>query len=134
MDIASSIQAAIEEVILKMTKKLSEEYKLPNLCMAGGVALNCVANSKILQAGHFKNLWIQPAAGDAGGALGAALLVWYKELDQPRTVSDFDSMKGALLGPEYNHKEIENSLLHCGAKFQVLDDEKNYSTNCQSYS
>ena len=77
MDIASSIQAVIEEVILKMTKKLSEEYKLPNLCMAGGVALNCVANAKILKAGHFKNLWVQPAAGDAGGALGAALLAWH---------------------------------------------------------
>ena len=87
MDIASSIQAVIEEVILKMTKKLSQEYKLPNLCMAGGVALNCVANAKILKAGHFKNLWVQPAAGDAGGALGGALLAWHKKLDKPRTIS-----------------------------------------------
>ena len=123
MDIASSIQAIIEEVILKMTKKLSEKYKLPNLCMAGGVALNCVANSKILKAGYFKNLWIQPAAGDAGGALGSALLVWYKELDKSRTVSNTDSMKGALLGPQYNQEEIEDSLLKCGAKFKLLDDE-----------
>ena len=123
MDIAASIQEVIEEVILKMTEKLSKEYKLPNLCMAGGVALNCVANSKILKAGHFKNLWVQPAAGDAGGALGAALLVWHKELDKPRRVSKIDSMKGALLGPEYNQKEIENSLLKCEAKFEVLDDD-----------
>ena len=123
MDIAASIQAVTEEVILKMTKKLSEEYAIPNLCMAGGVALNCVANAKILKAGHFKSLWIQPAAGDAGGALGAALLVWYKELDKPRTISNIDSMKGALLGPEYNQEEIENSLLKCGAKFKVLDDD-----------
>ncbi len=123
MNIASSIQAVIEEVILRMTKKLSEEYKLPNLCMAGGVALNCVANTKILKAGHFKNLWVQPAAGDAGGALGAALLVWHKELDKPRRISKTDSMKGALLGPEYNQEEIESSLLKCEAEFEVLDDD-----------
>jgi len=122
MDIAASIQAVIEEVILKMTKKLSEEYKIPNLCMAGGVALNCVANAKILKAGHFKNLWVQPAAGDAGGALGAALLALYKKLDKPRIISKTDTMKGALLGPQYNQEEIENSLLKCGAKFEVLDD------------
>jgi len=123
MDIASSIQAVIEKIILKITKRLSEEYKLPNLCMAGGVALNCVANAKILKAGHFKNLWVQPAAGDAGGALGAALLVWHKELDKSRIVSKVDSMKGSLLGPKYNEEEIENSLLKCGAKFKVLDDD-----------
>ena len=132
MDIASSIQAVIEEVILKMTKKLSEEYKLPNLCMAGGVALNCVANAKILKAGHFKNLWVQPAAGDAGGALGAALLVWYNKLNKSRTVSDVDTMKGALLGPKYNQKEIENSLLKCGAKFKVLDDDSIIKTTAKA--
>ena len=123
MDIAASIQAVIEEVILKITKKLSEEYKLPNLCMAGGVALNCVANAKILKAGHFKNCWIQPAAGDAGGALGAALLVWHKELDKPRTRAKADSMQGAFLGPESNQKDIENSLLSCEAKFEVFDND-----------
>ncbi len=123
MDIASSIQVVIEEVILKMTKNLSEEFKLPNLCMAGGVALNCVANTKILKAGYFKNVWVQPAAGDAGGALGAALLVWHKELNKPRKISKIDSMKGAYLGPSYNKEEIENSLLKCGAKFESLDDD-----------
>ena len=108
MDIASSVQAVIEEVILKITKNLSAEYKLSNLCLAGGVALNCVANGKILKAGHFKNIWVQPAAGDAGGALGAALLVWHKELNEPRKISKIDSMKGSFLGPSYNKKEIEN--------------------------
>ena len=86
--------------------------------MAGGVALNCVANAKILKAGHFKNLWVQPyAAGDAGGALGAALLAWHKELDKPRTISKTDSMKGALLGPFwcYSQEDDRNSLLKCGA-------------------
>lgn len=123
MDIASSVQAVIEEVILKITKNLSAEYKLSNLCLAGGVALNCVANGKILKAGHFKNIWVQPAAGDAGGALGAALLVWHKELNEPRKISKIDSMKGSFLGPSYNKKEIENSLLKCGAKFNLLDDD-----------
>ena len=132
MDIASSIQAVIEEVILKMTKKLSEEYKLPNLCMAGGVALNCVANAKILKAGHFNNLWVQPTAGDAGGALGAALLVWYKELDKSRTISNIDSMKGAFLGPKYNQEEIENSLLKCGAKFEVINDDSIIKTTAKA--
>tara|TARA_Y100000590_G_scaffold396621_1_gene477469 strand:- start:4444 stop:6279 length:1836 start_codon:yes stop_codon:yes gene_type:complete len=132
MDIAASIQAVIEEVILMMTKKLSEEYGLPNLCMAGGVALNCVANAKILKAGHFKNLWVQPAAGDAGGALGAALLAWYKELDKPRTISKIDSMRGAFLGPEYYHEEIENSLLKCGAKFEILDDDSIIKTTVKA--
>ena len=123
MDIASSIQAVIEKVILQMIKKLSEEYKLPNLCMAGGVALNCVANGKILKARHFKNLWIQPAAGDAGGALGAALLVWHKELNKHRKISKIDSMKGALLGPSYSQELIEESLIKCGAKFEILDKD-----------
>ncbi len=123
MDVASSIQSVIEEVILKMTKKLSAEYKLTNLCMAGGVALNCVANAKILKAGHFKKLWVQPAAGDAGGALGAALLTHHKEFKNPKRISKIDLMKGALLGPKYNQEQIENSLLKSGAIFEVLDDD-----------
>ena len=123
MDLSCSIQKVIEKIILQMIKKLSEEYKIQNLCMAGGVALNCVANSKILKSGHFKNLWIQPAAGDAGGALGAALITWYKELKQPRVLSNFDSMKGAYLGPSYSNHEIESSLKNCGAIFRILDDK-----------
>ena len=123
MDIASSIQVVIEEVVLKMVQKLAEEYNLSNLCMAGGVALNCVANAKILKAGYFKDLWIQPAAGDAGGALGAALLAWYSELDKPRKASNADTMKGSYLGPEYSQEDIEKRLLKCGAKFEVLEDD-----------
>ena len=122
MDVASSVQAVIEEIILKITKNLSIEYKLPNLCLAGGVALNCVVNAKILKAGHFKNLWIQPAAGDAGGAVGAALSVWHKQLNKPRSVNGVDSMKGAFLGPQYVQDEIEKSLLTFGAKFEVIND------------
>ena len=132
MDIAASIQAVTEEILLTMTRALAEEYNIDNLCMAGGVGLNCVANAKILKAGHFKNLWVQPAAGDAGGALGAALLVWHKELDKPRTISKTDSMKGALLGPEYNQEEIENSLIKCGAKFEALDDDSIIKTTAKA--
>ena len=132
MDLASSIQKVIETIILQMIRKLSEEYKIQNLCMAGGVALNCVANSKILKSGYFKNLWIQPAAGDAGGALGAALLTWHKELKQPRVLSKIDSMKGAYLGPSYTNNEIENSLTNCGAIFKTLDDKLIIEKTAQS--
>jgi carbamoyltransferase len=132
MDIASSIQAVTEEVILKMTMELSAEYKLPNLCMAGGVALNCVANAKILKASHFKKLWVQPASGDAGGALGAALLTWHKELDKPRKTSKIDSMKGSLLGPKYNQEDIRKSLLKCGAKFESLDGDSMIKTTAKA--
>ena len=121
MDIASSIQAVTEEIILKITKSLFKEYAIPNLCMAGGVALNCVANSKILKDGYFKNIWIQPASGDAGGALGAALAVWYKELNNPRIASNKDLMNGAFLGPQYSQQEIEKSLKKNGAKFEVMN-------------
>ena len=109
---------------LKYELMISKEFNIPNLCMAGGVALNCVANGKILKAGHFKNLWIQPAAGDAGGALGAALAVWYKQLNKPRKVVGKDSMKGAFLGPEFSQEEIINSLKKLNAKFEVMDNIK----------
>ena len=109
MDIASSIQAVTEEVVLRLTRNISEEYKIKNLCLAGGVALNCVANGKILREKYFENIWIQPAAGDAGGSLGAALAYWHRELDKPR--EDFkDKMKGAYLGPSYEEDSIENNL------------------------
>ena len=123
MDIAASIQCVVEEVILKITKNLSQKYNIPNLCLAGGVALNCVANSKILNAGHFKNIWVQPAAGDAGGALGAALLVWYKKLNKPRSINRVDSMKGSFLGPKYSAHEIESTLSKMDASYEFLDDE-----------
>ncbi len=122
MDIASSIQSVTEEVILRMTKSLAKEYGMPNLCMAGGVALNCVANTKILKAGHFKHLWIQPAAGDAGGAIGAALAVWYKEFKNTRVVEANDSMKGSYLGPKYSDTDIQKTLTEIGADFVIMDE------------
>jgi len=109
MDIASSIQAVTEEVVLRLTKDIAQEYKIKNLCLAGGVALNCVANGKILRKNHFENIWIQPAAGDAGGSLGAALAYWYRELDKPRENLN-DKMKGAYLGPRHEASSIEKNL------------------------
>ena len=124
MDIAACVQAVIEEVVLKMTRSLAKEYNIPNLCMAGGVALNCVANGEILRDQSFKEVWVQPAAGDAGGALGAALSVWHKELNKPRTIDPTDSMKGSYLGPAYSLKAIEKELTSCGAKFEVVHEDE----------
>jgi len=124
MDIAASVQAVTEEVVLTMTRALANEYNIPNLCMAGGVALNCVANGKILRDKAFKDIWIQPASGDAGGALGGALAVWHKELNNPRIVNPNDAMQGSYLGPAYEQDFIENELSTCGAKFDsVAEDE-----------
>ena len=123
MDIAASVQAVTEEVMLAMTRSLAKEYGIPNLCMAGGVSLNCVANGKILRDKSFKEIWIQPAAGDAGGALGAALSVWHREMDKPRKLGSFDSMKGSYLGPEYSQQAIEKELARCGAKFNSVTEE-----------
>lgn len=123
MDIAASIQQVLEEIILKLTSSLVKEYNIKNLCLAGGVALNCVANGKILKSGHFDNIWIQPAAGDAGGALGAALSAYYMHNDQKRSViSNQDSMKGAYLGPQFSQEEIGKELNEIGAKSQELSD------------
>jgi carbamoyltransferase len=123
MDIAASVQAVTEEVVLTMTRALANEYNIPNLCMAGGVALNCVANGKILRDKAFKDIWIQPASGDAGGALGGALAVWHKELDNPRVVNPDDAMQGSYLGPEYEQDFIENELSACGAKFNSVAED-----------
>jgi carbamoyltransferase len=124
MDIAASIQAVTEEVVLKMTRSLAREYSIPNLCLAGGVSLNCVVNGKILRDKSFKEIWVQPAAGDAGGALGAALSVWHKEMDKPRKINPTDSMKGSYLGPSYSQQDIEKDLINCDAKFEsVTEDE-----------
>ena len=123
MDIAASIQAVTEEIILKLTKSISNEYKIKNLCLAGGVALNCVANGKILKNNIFKNIWIQPAAGDAGGSLGAALGYWYKELGKERK-NYKDQMRGSYLGPSFDNNEIEKKLKSMNAKFIKLEDEK----------
>ena len=122
MDIARSIQAVTEEVILRLARTVHQEVKADYLCLAGGVALNCVANGRLLQEGPFKDLWIQPAAGDAGGALGAALSVWHEYLEHPRKVNEMDSMRGAYLGPSYNPLEIKGCLDRIGAIYQKLDD------------
>jgi carbamoyltransferase len=120
MDMAASIQAATEEIVLKITRFLSKEFKLQNLCMAGGVALNCVANAKILKEGLFKNIWIQPASGDAGGALGAAQAFYYQELDNKRKILKTDSMNGSYLGPQFSDDQVEDELKSCGANFKKL--------------
>ena len=124
MDIACSIQEVIEEIIIKITHNLSAEFNIKNLCLAGGVALNCVANSKIVRKNIFDNVWIQPAAGDAGGALGAALLLWYKQLNNTRLCNKFDKMKGSFLGPKYSNDYIRNELNEVGAKYQEVDDDE----------
>ncbi len=120
MDIAASIQAVTEEIVLKITRFLFKEFKIPNLCMAGGVALNCVANGKILKEGLFKNIWIQPASGDAGGALGAAQAFYYQELDSKREILKTDSMKGSYLGPQFTDDQVENELKTCRANYKKL--------------
>ena len=120
MDIASSIQAVTEEIVIKITKDISKKYKIKNLCLAGGVALNCVANGKIKKEKVFNKIWIQPAAGDAGGSLGAALAYWHHELDKPR--ADFeDQMKGSYLGPKFGSDQIEKELKLLKAKYQKYD-------------
>jgi carbamoyltransferase len=124
MDIAASIQAVTEEVMLRLSRSLAREHGLDNLCLAGGVALNCVANGKLLRDGAFKNIWVQPAAGDAGGALGAALAVWHQFLGQERTVDGrHDLMEGALLGPGFAQADVESRLAKAGAHFTVVSDE-----------
>lgn len=124
MDVAASVQAVTEEVVLRMTKSLAEEYGIRNLCLAGGVALNCVANGKVLRAGHFDDIWVQPAAGDAGGALGVAYAVWHKELDKDRTAEPSDSMQGSYLGPKYEIRQITSELSLAGAVFRELDEDE----------
>jgi carbamoyltransferase len=121
MDLAASLQAATEEVVLRLTRALRKETGLPNLCLAGGVALNCVANGKVLRDGQFENIYVQPAAGDAGGALGAALVGYHMQLGQERRV-DGDAMRGSYLGPAFAQPEIERRLAAAGAKFEVHDD------------
>ena len=124
MDIAASIQKVTEEVMLSLVQSLKNEYKINNLCLAGGVALNCVANGKILEKKIFDKIWIQPAAGDAGGSLGAALALWYLELKQNRESKQTDEMQGSYLGPNYSQKEIEEELNKLNAKYSIMNDQE----------
>jgi len=125
MDLAASVQAALEEAVMRMARSLGAETGMKNLCLAGGVALNCVANGKILRDGHFERIWVQPAAGDAGGSLGAALAAYHLFQGQPRTARKCcDNMKGSYLGPEFSQQEIEARLTAIGAKFTSLTDEE----------
>jgi carbamoyltransferase len=124
MDLAASVQAVTEEAVLRIVRSLVAETGLRNLCLAGGVALNCVANGKVLRDGVIDALWVQPAAGDAGGALGAALAAYHEFLDQPRQIGNaLDGMQGAYLGPAFGNAEIAERLRKAGAVFQVVEDE-----------
>lgn len=123
MDLAASVQAVTEEVVLRLTRALAKETGAKNLCLAGGVALNCVANGKVLRDRAFENVWVQPAAGDAGGALGAALSAYHLFQGQPRQVKVGDAMQGGYLGPAFEQAEIERRLTAAGAKFETLEDD-----------
>jgi carbamoyltransferase len=123
MDLAASVQEVAEEIVLRMGQELARTYGIPNLCMAGGVALNCVANGKLLRSGSFENIWVQPAAGDAGGALGAALAAYHVHHGKAReTDGKSDSMQGSYLGPSFAQKEIEQRLTSAGARYRVMSD------------
>ena len=123
MDLAASVQAVVEKAVLRLTRSLRDETGIPYLCLAGGVALNCVANGKVLRDGRFEDIWIQPAAGDAGGALGAALAASHRLFDAPRHCEVGDAMRGALLGPAFDQAAIRHALDSAGAHYEVLSDE-----------
>ena len=133
MDIAASIQAVLEDIVLKLTRSLAAETGMENLCLAGGVALNCVANGKILRDGHFKNIWIQPAAGDSGGALGAALAAYHIHAEKPRPAANaLDGMRGAYLGPAFDQADIDQRLKATGARFTTLSEGEMLETTAKS--
>jgi carbamoyltransferase len=125
MDLAASVQAVLEEAVLRLTRAAQKETGLRNLCLAGGVALNCVANGKVLRDGHFDKVWVQPAAGDAGGSLGAALAAYYMFMGNKRIVpNQIDAMAGSYLGPEFKQDDIETRLKGAGAAFETLSDDQ----------
>jgi carbamoyltransferase len=125
MDLAASVQAVLEQVVLRMTCSLASQTKARNLCIAGGVGLNCVANGKLLRTGRFKDIWIQPASGDAGGAVGAALAAYHMHHGRPRQLNGaLDGMKGAYLGPSFEQHDIERRLKAAGASFRVCTDDE----------
>ncbi len=123
MDIAASIQKVTEEIMIRLARSIRNEYNISNLCLAGGVALNCVANGKILKEKIFDNIWIQPAAGDAGGSLGAALALWHIEKSNERIANLEDDMQGSYLGAEYSQEQIEKELKNIGANYEILNYE-----------
>ena len=128
MDIAASIQKVTEEIVLRIANTIKKELKVENLCLAGGVALNCVSNGKLIRSKIFKDVWIQPASGDAGGSLGAALAVWHQYLEEKRVPISPDSMKGSYLGSNYTNDQIKKALDSFGAAYQFIDDES-YTKN-----
>jgi carbamoyltransferase len=132
MDVAASIQSVLDEAVLRLTRSLARQTGSRNLCLAGGVALNCVANGKVLRDGHFDNIWIQPAAGDAGGAVGAALAACHIFKGQPRKANGADAMSGAFLGPSFPQAEIERRLTAAGARFAVLGEDELIETTAQA--
>jgi carbamoyltransferase len=132
MDVAASIQAVLDEAVLRLTRSLAAKTGARKLCLAGGVALNCVANGKVLRDGKFDSIWIQPAAGDAGGAVGAALAAYHQFKAKPRVVVASDAMSGALLGPEFSQSEIERRLTELGARFEVLSEEAMIASTAQA--
>lgn len=134
MDVASSIQSVTEEIILRLTRSIAKDSNSKNLCMAGGVALNCVANGKILKKNFFNDIWIQPAASDAGGALGAALAVWHIELNNERPTPTKDGMQGSYLGPSFTNNEIEKKLISLGAKYEKFSEEDLLKITAQELS
>lgn len=131
MDIARSIQVVTEEIVLRLARTLKRELDVDYLCLAGGVALNCVANGRLLRESGFRDLWIQPAAGDAGGAVGAALSGWHRYYDEPRQARETDIMKGAYLGPSYSSEQIEPTLQRLGARYRRLDGDDLLSETAQ---
>jgi carbamoyltransferase len=124
MDIAASIQKVTEDIMINLSKSIRKEYNIKNLCLAGGVALNCVANGKILKEKIFDNIWIQPAAGDAGGSLGATLALWHLDQVNERKINLNDGMKGSYLGPEFTQNQIEEELKSIGAIYETVDYEQ----------
>ena len=132
MDVAASIQAVLDEAVLRLTRALARQTGARNLCLAGGVALNCVANGKVLRESVFDNVWIQPAAGDAGGAVGAALAATHIFKGQSRRVGRGDGMAGSFLGPSFPQSDIERRLMASGARFSVLDEDEMVETTAQA--
>ena len=134
MDIAASIQKVTEDIMIKIAKSLKDEFNISNLCLAGGVALNCVANGKILKEKIFDNIWVQPAAGDAGGSLGAALALWHIDQNNPRKINPRDDMQGSYLGPEFTQDQIEKELDEIGAVYQVKTEEDLINSTAEDLS